>query len=550
MTGQGELCVELPPHPHPARRRRSRRAGASWPGRRRRSAGCCSSSASSGCRSRATATATAGSPSTSSPAPASPVTTGHAERRHHPRPRRVRRRPPRGAPPAAARALPDRARPPAPRGRPLLLADPGRRRRRRASAPARCSATSAADYAAGARAPLRAGPAAGLGRALRQRLRGDAPGRGLGGDLLPLPPHPRHAADRRRLPAAGAGARGGRRARPGRDLSSTPRDGRQPFEEILGEWLPLTYALNALNRSMGRGDLYPFVLPGPWSTSWSSCTTWSSAGSGRWPALSGVGCGSMGEIPETARQASARAVARPATRAGGGASGARPPRSPSSRPTGSAPRSRGSRGESDEAAGRDRRPHRRDRPRDHPRRREGLCLVHSDRRLGPADPGRPAGRGRRPATAPCPGSIGRKPIHLLKDEQKKKAVELDGPSHRHRRRRSRGGAEMLRIGDPVVIDAEPLALAGDRLASRSMDNRLGSYVALEVARRCHERGGHAASVAGGRRGPGGDRHQRRPHLRLPARSPRSRSSSTSPTPPTPPASRRRSPAATRSAPAR
>ncbi len=28
-----------------------------------------------------------------------------------------------------------------------------------------------------------------------------------------------------------------------------------------------------------------------------------------------------------------------------------------------------------------------------------------------------------------------------------------------------------------------------------MDNRLGSYVALEVARRCHERGGHAASVA-------------------------------------------------------
>ena len=29
-----------------------------------------------------------------------------------------------------------------------------------------------------------------------------------------------------------------------------------------------------------------------------------------------------------------------------------------------------------------------------------------------------------------------------------------------------------------------------------MDNRLGSYVALEVARRCHERGGHAGGVAG------------------------------------------------------
>jgi hypothetical protein len=33
------------------------------------------------------------------------------------------------------------------------------------------------------------------------------------------------------------------------------------FDAIVGEWLPLTYALNAVNRSMGRDDLYPFVLP-------------------------------------------------------------------------------------------------------------------------------------------------------------------------------------------------------------------------------------------------------------------------------------------------
>lgn len=33
------------------------------------------------------------------------------------------------------------------------------------------------------------------------------------------------------------------------------------FEGIVAEWLPLTYALNAVNRSMGRDDLYPFVLP-------------------------------------------------------------------------------------------------------------------------------------------------------------------------------------------------------------------------------------------------------------------------------------------------
>jgi hypothetical protein len=35
---------------------------------------------------------------------------------------------------------------------------------------------------------------------------------------------------------------------------------RPPFATLVGDWLPLTYALNAVNRSMGRGDLYPFTL--------------------------------------------------------------------------------------------------------------------------------------------------------------------------------------------------------------------------------------------------------------------------------------------------
>jgi len=32
------------------------------------------------------------------------------------------------------------------------------------------------------------------------------------------------------------------------------------FAEVIAEWLPLTYAFNAANRSMGKEDLYPFVL--------------------------------------------------------------------------------------------------------------------------------------------------------------------------------------------------------------------------------------------------------------------------------------------------
>ncbi len=33
-----------------------------------------------------------------------------------------------------------------------------------------------------------------------------------------------------------------------------------PFERIVRNWIPLTYALNSLNRGMGLGDLYPFIL--------------------------------------------------------------------------------------------------------------------------------------------------------------------------------------------------------------------------------------------------------------------------------------------------
>lgn len=81
-----------------------------------------------------------------------------------------------------------------------------------------------------------------------------------------------------------------------------------------------------------------------------------------------------------------------------------------------------------------------------------------------------------------PGVIGRKPVHLLRDEERKKVPELrdlhidigacDGPQAR----------ELVRVGDVAVIDAEPLELLGGRLIARALDNRLGSFVALEAAR--------------------------------------------------------------------
>jgi hypothetical protein len=42
--------------------------------------------------------------------------------------------------------------------------------------------------------------------------------------------------------------------------SSTAGSSGGTLAEIVEQWLPLTYALNAVNRSMGKEDLYPFVL--------------------------------------------------------------------------------------------------------------------------------------------------------------------------------------------------------------------------------------------------------------------------------------------------
>jgi hypothetical protein len=43
-------------------------------------------------------------------------------------------------------------------------------------------------------------------------------------------------------------------------FAASPRDAPGSFDEIVAAWLSLSYALNAINRSMGRDDLYPFVL--------------------------------------------------------------------------------------------------------------------------------------------------------------------------------------------------------------------------------------------------------------------------------------------------
>lgn len=95
-----------------------------------------------------------------------------------------------------------------------------------------------------------------------------------------------------------------------------------------------------------------------------------------------------------------------------------------------------------------------------------------------------------------PGVIGKKPIHLLEDDDKKKPAQM---KHMHIDIGVADRAEaesLVSVGDPAVLAAEPLPLPNGRLVSRSMDNRLGSYVALEVARRIASGDAPAVGVVG------------------------------------------------------
>jgi len=79
------------------------------------------------------------------------------------------------------------------------------------------------------------------------------------------------------------------------------------------------------------------------------------------------------------------------------------------------------------------------------------------------------------------GVVGKKPIHLLRDEDRKKVTELRELHIDIGARDGEQARELVRIGDVAVIDADPVKLLGGRLVSRALDNRIGSFVALQAA---------------------------------------------------------------------
>jgi endoglucanase len=86
------------------------------------------------------------------------------------------------------------------------------------------------------------------------------------------------------------------------------------------------------------------------------------------------------------------------------------------------------------------------------------------------------------SNGPVRGVIGKKAAHLLKASDRSKVTETSdlwidiGAASRD------DALAKIQIGDPAVIDVETVALTDDLWASRSMDNRVGAFVALEALR--------------------------------------------------------------------
>lgn len=90
------------------------------------------------------------------------------------------------------------------------------------------------------------------------------------------------------------------------------------------------------------------------------------------------------------------------------------------------------------------------------------------------------------------GTVGKLAAHQLKDRTKAATLKdmwIDiGAASKDE------AAELVRIGDPLVLDTKPHLFANRRIMSRSVDDRIGAFIALEVARKVKGRGAQVVAM--------------------------------------------------------
>src|SRR5215216_5828551 len=92
------------------------------------------------------------------------------------------------------------------------------------------------------------------------------------------------------------------------------------------------------------------------------------------------------------------------------------------------------------------------------------------------------------------GVIGKKAIHLMEAEERKKVSRIKDLWVDIGARDGDEAKGMVRVGDVGVLDQDLLELPNGRIASRSLDNRMGAFVVLEALRLLSEEDGVAAEV--------------------------------------------------------
>src|SRR5215212_4380204 len=92
------------------------------------------------------------------------------------------------------------------------------------------------------------------------------------------------------------------------------------------------------------------------------------------------------------------------------------------------------------------------------------------------------------------GVIGKKAIHVMEAEERKKVSQIKDLWVDIGAKNADEAKERVRVGDVGVVDQGLLELPNDRIASRSLDNRIGAFVVLEALRLLSEEDALAAEV--------------------------------------------------------
>jgi putative aminopeptidase FrvX len=92
------------------------------------------------------------------------------------------------------------------------------------------------------------------------------------------------------------------------------------------------------------------------------------------------------------------------------------------------------------------------------------------------------------------GVVGKKPIHLIKQDERDRASKITDLWIDIGARNREEAEARVTVGDAAVIDGHALDLPNERLVSRAIDNRIGAFIVLEALHRYAQTPG-AARVA-------------------------------------------------------